>query len=66
MERPDGIWLEIVAVTDRALLVTDGNRECWLPKSKVECDRPAVEDLKKGDEVELFVPQWLLEKEGLV
>jgi len=66
MERPDGIWVEIVAVTDRALLVTDGNRECWLPKSKVDSDRPAIDDLKKGDEVELFVPQWLAEKEGLV
>lgn len=39
-----------------------GDRKVWLPKSKVEI---SDESAQKGDEVEINMPRWLAEREGL-
>lgn len=50
------ITVEIKVETDKAILVSDGDVEAWLPKSQI------VEriDLKDGY-AELIIPEWLAE-----
>jgi hypothetical protein len=56
------VCLEIKKETPLALLVTDGDKECWLPKSLVEMDQ----DGGPGDTVVFTMPDWLAEKKGLI
>lgn len=55
------ITAEIVRETAAAILIFDGDREVWLPKSMV------VEwhELEKGI-VELTLPEWLAFEKGLI
>lgn len=52
--------LEVLAETDLALRVTDGDIEVWLPKSELE-DWPDV-----GETEAIEVPEWLAKDRGLV
>lgn len=54
------LTLEVLRQTAKAILVTDGDIEVWLPKSQLE-EWPAV-----GKTGEIEVPEWLAEKKGLV
>jgi hypothetical protein len=46
--------------TQRAILIDNGDQECWLPKSVVEVDR-------LGDESAIVsVPKWLASRKGLI
>jgi len=47
--------------TDAAILVNDGDRTAWLPKSKVDID--AEED---DGTVVIHIPEWLALNEGLI
>ena len=62
-------YVEICTVfqtqTDKAVLVSDGDEDVWLPKSCVEFDRD-FEDLERGDTITIQVAEWLAEQEGLV
>lgn len=52
----------ITASTDGAILFSDGDTCCWLPRSQVEgLDPPLIED----EEVDLEIPMWLADREGL-
>lgn len=52
----------ITASTDRAILFSDGDTCCWLPRKLVEgLDPPLIED----EEVDLEIPMWLADREGL-
>jgi hypothetical protein len=53
--------VDIVHETENALLVFDGDRQFWLPKSQIEyCGEP-------GDKaVTVTLPLWLAEKVGLI
>ena len=53
--------IEVVARTDRALLVTDGKEECWIPKSQIS-DYVGEEDSPET----IFIPEWLALKKGLI
>lgn len=55
---------ECIKETDRALLVVveDGTREVWIPKSVVDDDS---EVFKEGDEGTLVVHEWFAQKEDL-
>jgi hypothetical protein len=55
------ITVDILRETADGILVFDGDCRLWLPKSKVEyeADVPA-------EAVEIRIPVWLAEKEGLV
>lgn len=50
--------------TDRAILVLDGDREVWLPKSQVSIE--GDEFPEPGESAELFVPEWLAKEKGLI
>ena len=54
------LHVEIKRESTGAYLVTDGEVECWLPKSQVR-----VLDLA-GDLAELRIPEWLARNEGLI
>ncbi len=64
-KRFDGLY---VTSTDDGIcfLPDDWNKgeEIWLPKSKVDWDRPLCE-LEYGDPIELCIPQWLIDENEL-
>jgi len=55
------IAIEVKARTDRALLVTDGKVECWIPRSQIsdyvgDADSPET----------IFISEWLAGEKGLI
>lgn len=53
--------LEFVRETERAICVTDGDSQFWLPKSQLESEWDGAE---VGEIVEVAIPEWLaIEKE---
>lgn len=52
------IAVEIKHVTDRAVLVFDGDNEFWVPRS-------LIEDFDPNDNV-INVQEWFAEKEGMI
>jgi len=57
------IAVEVKHATDAAVLVWDGDKEVWLPRSQVfDSDGP----LAIGNDVVIVVPVWLAENKGLV
>lgn len=60
------IFLEVLAVADKSLRVSDGATECWLPKSEIEGVGFKIEDIDRGDEDEFLVAEWLAKNEGLI
>jgi len=47
---------EVHAETDKALLLFDGTKKAWVPKSQVEDNRNGT----------FTMPQWLAEEKGFV
>jgi len=59
------IDVDVLAVTDDALLLTDGLTETWFPKSQIFDDR--VHTIERDEYVpELRVAYWLAKKKGLI
>ena len=56
---------EKIAETDRAILVSDGDVECWLPKSQIEIPEDC-EDAEKGDMITIYIPDWLAKENELI
>lgn len=54
--------LEVKYQTEKAILVTDGVKEGWLPKSTID----NVDDIEEGVCSNLLVADWILEKDGWV
>lgn len=61
-------WIEIACevriLTDRAVLIHDGTREAWIPRSQIEDPDPA--ELEIGSTVTLLIPEWLANEKGLI
>ena len=53
---------EVIAETDKAILVRFDDRELWVPKSQVSDNSDVYE---KGDSGNLIISPWFAEKEGL-
>lgn len=55
------IAVEVITDTDAAYLITDGNVECWIPKS-------VVKDYSEenGQIRTIFISEWFAEKKGLI
>lgn len=58
------IACEIRVLTDRAVLIHDGTREAWIPRSQIEDPDPA--ELEIGSTVTLLIPEWLANEKGLI
>lgn len=50
-------------LSDRALLVNDGDKDIWLPLSMVEGDFLEAEP---GDTLELLLPEWMAKEKGMI
>ena len=50
-------------ITDRAVLVNDGDKDVWLPLSQVEYD---FCDTEPGETIEILVPEWIAKNKGLL
>lgn len=59
------VAVEIVADTDLALLVSDGDRQAWLPKSQL-IDYEDSGLIYEGKAVTLTMPEWLAKDKGLI
>jgi hypothetical protein len=61
----DTEWIDVtvVAATDKAVLLTNGKDEAWIPRSQIVDEE---ETLAKGVATRVEIPMWLLEKSGLV
>lgn len=62
MKNRTTLELELLNETDLTIYVSDGDVKCHLPKSLIEYD----ELWKEGLLVEVVLPVWLAEQEGLV
>lgn len=62
--------LEFKKQTTPGILVSDGDEEFWLPKSEIEIDGISTwsdfETLKFGEEIDVYIPDWLAEDKGLI
>ena len=54
--------LDLVKMSNEALLVSDGDNEAWLPKSLIEYD----EEPDRGDSIDIKLPEWLAIEKGFI
>ncbi len=59
---PIEIWVELIMITNAAILINDGQTEAWLPKSQIEYD----DDAEPGDTIDIEMPEWLAVEKDLV
>lgn len=53
-QRQVEIDCEVIRETDSALLIFDGKREVWIPKSQI------TDECEDGGEISsIFIPEWL-------
>jgi len=60
------VWVdvdEVKAETASAILVSDGDREEWIPKSQIG---KLSEVQGKGDKGRLLIPEWLAQDRGFI
>jgi len=58
--------VDVTGVTDKAIQITDGIDEQWLPKSQVECLTKELDHIEQGDQVHIMIQEWLAKKKGLI
>lgn len=58
------ISCEIRRFTDKAVLIHDGAKEAWIPRSQIEDPDPS--ELEVGEHTELLLPEWLAMDKGLI
>lgn len=68
MSRRDAEKIELAVTlvheSDRAVLVNDGDREAWLPKS--QCEVEGGEYPAPGEAFTLYVAEWVAKEKGLI
>lgn len=55
------ITLDVMRETEKAYLVSDGDTECWIPKSQVS-DMELLRDTTYA----VLMPEWLAHDKGLI
>lgn len=55
------IAIAVTARTDKAIKVTDGSVDCWVPRSQIS-DYSGDEDAPDS----IFIPEWLALEKGLI
>ena len=61
------LYVEIRYKTDRAVLLSDGVVEGWIPLSQLNEDSYAeIEDGEIGDGLEISIPEWLAKDKGFI
>ena len=62
------VGCEILYSTDRAIRVVPDaqpGEEFWIPKSLLSHGESWIDDLSRGDSVELRIAEWFCKKEGI-
>lgn len=55
----------VVSPSGKAILINDGgDKNHWIPTSQIKA--PDVDDLQKGFEGEITIPEWLAKEKGLI
>jgi hypothetical protein len=60
------IDVEVRRVTASAILIHDGKREAWIPKSQVSDWTDGPDDAPGTGTTSIFIPEWLATEKGLV
>jgi hypothetical protein len=55
--------VEVIAETEKALLIFDGDREEWVPRSQIGKTSDVHE---KGDKGTILIPEWLAKEKGFI
>ena len=58
--------VEILKVGENALLVTDGDKEAWIPFSLISPHSEINEESSEEDVGEILIPVWKAEEVGFV
>jgi hypothetical protein len=58
--------VEVLRVSQAALLVTDGDQEVWIPFSLIDDDSDITAESEAGDSGTLIIPEWKAEEAGLI
>lgn len=55
------IAVDVVAETQKAMLVNDGKQDVWIPRSQIKdyCE-------EKGKVTSIFITEWLATEKGLI
>jgi hypothetical protein len=61
MEEMVEIDVEVIAKTDAAILITDGDMETWIPLSQIF----DPEDYEEDNSYTIEIPEWLAIEKGL-
>jgi len=57
------IAVDIKHITDAAVLVSDGDKQVWIPKGQIE---DYTDELIIGHSITIFIPEWLATNKGLI
>jgi hypothetical protein len=57
------IACEVRATTDRAVLLFDGMREAWVPRSQLETPD---DELVKGTTLDVLMSEWIAKEKGFI
>ena len=52
--------------TPKAILVTDGVEDYWLPRSQVFSPDMETDNIEAGDRITIFIEEWLAREKGLI
>ena len=60
--------VQFVRQTEMAILILDGNKEIWIPKSQINKgdEEPDYDSLTNGDLLEITIPEWLALDKGII
>ena len=63
--KTESAWIDVTvkAETDKVVLLTNGHREAWIPRSQI---LDSEDDLERAIATKVELPLWLAEKAGLV
>lgn len=54
--------VKVKAQTTQAVLFSDGDTECWIPRSQIIDG----DEYENGEEVTITIPEWVAEEKGLI
>jgi len=57
------IAVDIKVTTDKAILVSDGSLEVWIPLSQVT---DYTDEIEAGASITIFISEWLAQEKGLI
>jgi hypothetical protein len=57
------VAVEILEEREASWLVSDGDREVWIPKSQIEDSK---DELTEGVHTTIEIPEWLAQDRGLI